>query len=207
MTTLLLAALALAHVDRGIASREQLPGVARGTALCPRPVALRVEFGAWSEPRPGSPHEFYAAVWTRGGRGAGGLDIYAAATAAAPRINRLCRRLAQRGRNSPAGLRAPLFYRFTDSQNAYFVDAGGNETAGSPTHIRSVNPIADRQPFGLRFQCDVARRVVVHTHALAAQGGHYLSVRTERSRKLLALAILRRSGDSWFRVSRACQPD
>lgn len=94
----------------------------------------------------------------------------------------------------------------TDSRNAYFVDAGGNETTGSPTHIRSVNPIADRQPFGLRFQCDVAQRVVVHIHALAGQGDHYLSVRAQRSRKLLAVAILRRSGDSSVRVSRTCQP-
>jgi hypothetical protein len=54
---------------------------------------------------------------------------------------------------------------------------------------------------------DVAQRIVVHTHALARQGGHYLSVRTERSRKLLALAIIRRSGDSLLRVSRICQPD
>jgi hypothetical protein len=203
---LLLAALAPALADGGAASSEQLPGVARGTALCPRPVALRLEFGAWSEPRPGSPHEFYAAVWTRGGRGAGGLDIYATATAAAPRINRLCRRVVQRGR-SPAALRAPLFYRFTDSHNAYFVDAAGAETPASPTHRGGVNPIADRHPFGLRFQCDVAQRVVVHTHALVGQGGHYLSVSTQRSRRLLAVAIIRRSGDSSFRVSRSCQPD
>jgi hypothetical protein len=207
LTTILGGALALVIVGSGASTSEQLPGVARGTAVCPRPIALRLEFGAWSEPRPGSPHEFYAAVWTRGGRGAGGLDIYAAATAAVPRINRLCRRVTQRGRTSLAALRAPLFYRFTDSKNAYFVDAAGTETAASPTHIRSVNPIADRQPFGLRFQCDVAQRVVVHTHALAGQGGHYLSVRTGRSRKLLALAILRPSGDSSFRVSRNCTPD
>jgi hypothetical protein len=206
-TTLILASLALSLVGGGTASREQLPGVARGTALCPAPLGLRIEFGAWSEPRPGSPHEFYAAVWTRGGRGAGGLDIYATATAAVPRINRLCRRVARRGGTSQAALRAPLFYRFTDSQNAYFVDAAGTETAASPTHRGSVNPIADRHPFGLRFQCEVTQRVVVHTHALAGQGGHYLSVRTERSRKLLALAILRRSGDSSFRVSRSCRPD
>jgi hypothetical protein len=207
VTPLIIASLALSLVGGGTSASEQLPGVARGTVLCPRPIALRLEFGAWSEPRPGSPHEFYAAVWTRGGRGAGGLDIYAAATAAAPRANRLCRRIVQRGANSPAALRAPLFYRLTDSQNAYFVDAAGNQTAGSPTHVRTVNPIADRHPFGLRFQCDVAQRVVVHTHALAGQGGHYLSVRTQRSRKLLAVAILRRSGDSSFRVSRSCQPD
>jgi hypothetical protein len=203
----LLGGCGLALVGAGSAGREQLPGVARGTALCPRPIALRLEFGAWSEPRPGSPHEFYAAVWTRGGRGAGGLDIYATATAAAPRINRLCRRIVQRGRNSSDALRAPLFYRFTDSLNAYFVDAAGTETPASPTHRGGVNPIADRQAFGLRFQCDVAQRVVVHTHALAGQAGHYLSVRTQRSRKLLAVAILRQSGDSSFRISRSCRPD
>jgi hypothetical protein len=199
--------LTLAIVEGGAATGEQLPGVARGTALCPAPLALRLEFGAWSEPQPGSAQEFYAAVWTRGGRGAGGLDIYATATAAAPRINRLCRRIVQRGRNSPAALRAALFYRMTESQNAYFVDTRGNQTAGSPTHIRTVNPIADRRAFGLRFQCDIAQRVVVHTHALAGQAGHYLSVRTQRSRKLLAVAILRRSGDSYFRVARSCQSD
>ena len=202
-----LTALALVVAGPGGAASEQLPGQSRGTALCPRPVALRLEFGAWSEPRPGSPHEFYAAVWTRGGRGAGGLDIYAAATAAAPRINRLCRRIPRRGVSSPAALREPLFYRFTDSLNAYFVDAGGNETAASPTHRGGVNPIADRNPFGLRFQCDVAQRIVVHAHALAGQRGHYLSVRAERSRRLLAVAILRRSGDSSFRVARSCRPD
>jgi hypothetical protein len=32
-------------------------------------------------------------------------------------------------------------------------------------------------------------------------------VRTQRSRKLLALAILKRSGESSFRVSRSCQQD
>jgi hypothetical protein len=207
VTTILSGALALVVVGGGAGTNEQLPRIARGTAVCPHPIALRVEFGAWSEPRPGSPHEFYSAVWTRGGRGAGGLDIYATATAAVPRINRLCRRVARRGGTSQAALRAPLFYRFTDSQNAYFVDAAGTETAASPTHRGSVNPIADRHPFGVRFQCDVTQRVVVHTHALAGQGGHYLSVRTERSRKLLALAILRRAGDSSFRVARSCRPD
>lgn len=104
-----LAAFALIVAGGSGAATEQLPRVARGTALCPLPVALRLEFGSWSEPRPGSPHEFFAAVWTRGGRG--------------------------------------------------------------------------------------------------AQGGHYLSVRTQRSRKLLALAILKRSGESSFRVSKSCSQD
>jgi hypothetical protein len=207
LITVLSGALALVIVGSGAGTSEQLPRLAQGTALCPPALALRLEFGAWSEPRPMSPHEFYAAVWTRGGRGAGGLDIYATATAETPRINRLCRRFAQRGRNSTAALRAPLVYRMTESGSAYFVDAGGNQTPGSATHLRVVNPIADRHPFGLRFQCDVTQRVVVHIHALAGQAGHYLSVRTQRSRRLLAVAILRRTGDSTFRISRSCQED
>jgi hypothetical protein len=202
--TALLAVLALAA--GGAATPEQLPRLARGTALCPRPVALRLEFGSWSEPRPGSPHEFFAAVWTRGGRGAGGLDIYAAVTPAASRINGLCKRIVQRGLGSPAALRAPLTYRLTDSGNAYFVDAHGAVTPGEP-HVVGVDPIAGRHASGVFFACDVAQRVVVHTHPLARDGGQYLSVRTQRSRKLLALAILKRSGESSFRVSRRCQQD
>jgi hypothetical protein len=201
-----LAALALAFVAAGRATSEQLPGVARGTALCPRPVALRLEFGSWSEPRQGSPHEFFAAVWTRGGRGQGGLDVYAAVTAGQSRINRLCKRIVQRGVSSPAALRAPLTYRMTESGNAYFVDSSGTVTPGSP-HVVGVDPIAARHAVGEIYECDVAQRVVVHTHPLAGQGGQYLSVRTQRSRKLLALAILKRSGDSYFRVSRNCRPD
>jgi hypothetical protein len=201
-----LAALALALVEGGTATSEQLPGLARGTALCPRPLALRLEFGSWSEPRPGSPHEFFAAVWTRGGRGAGGLDIYAAVTAGQSRIDRLCKRIVQRGVSSPAALRPPITYRLTDSGNAYFVDAHGAVTPGSP-HWCCVDPIAQRHASGVIFACDVAQRVVVHTHPLERQGGQYLSVRTQRSRKLLALAILRRSGESSFRVWRSCQQD
>jgi hypothetical protein len=202
----LVALLALALADGGAATPEQLPRLARGTALCPRPVALRLEFGSWSEPRPGSPHEFFAAVWTRGGRGPGGLDIYAAVTPAASRLNRLCKRIVQRGLSSPAALRAPFAYRLTDSGNAYFVDAGGAVTPGSP-HWCCVDPIAQRHASGVIFACDVAQRVVVHTHPLERQGGQYLSVRTQRSRKLLALAILKRSGESSFRVSKSCQQD
>src|SRR5687767_89294 len=120
-TTLSVAVLTLVLVDGGAATREQLPRLARGTALCPRPAALRVEFGSWSEPRPNSPHEFFAAVWTRGGSGAGGLDVYASVTPTASRINGLCKRIVQRGVSSVAALRAPLSYRITDSGNAYFV--------------------------------------------------------------------------------------
>jgi hypothetical protein len=201
-----LAVLALALVEGGTATSEQLPGLARGTALCPRPVALRLEFGSWSEPRPGSPHEFFAAVWTRGGRGAGGLDVYAAVTPAASRINRLCKRIVQRGLSSPAALGAPFTYRITDSGNAYFVDAGGAVTPGSP-HFAGVDPIANRHAVGITFECNVAQRIVVHTHPLERPGGQYLSVRTQRSRKLLALAILKRSGDSSFRISKSCRQD
>jgi hypothetical protein len=200
----LLAVLALALAHGGAATPEQLPRLARGTALCPRPAALRLELGSWSEPRPGSPHEFFAAVWTRGGRGAGGLDIYAAVTAGASRINGLCKRIVQRGLSSPAALRAPLTYRLTDSGNAYFMDAHGAVTPGEP-HVIGVDPIAGRHASGVIFACDVAPRVVVHTHPLDRQGGQYLSVRTQRSRKLLALAILKRSGESSFRVSKSCQ--
>jgi hypothetical protein len=205
-TTLLLVALALALVDGVTASSEQLPGVARGTALCPQPIGLRLEFGAWSKPRPNSPHEFFAAVWTRGGRGAGGLDIYAAATAGESRINRLCKRIVQRGVSSPRALRAPLRYQITESGNAYFVDAGGAVTPGT-AHWCCVDPIAERHAVSKIYECDAAQRIVVHTHILAGQRGHYLSVRAEQSRRLLALAILRSSGDSSFRVSRTCQPD
>jgi hypothetical protein len=201
-----LAAFALIVAGGSGAATEQLPRVARGTALCPRPVALRLEFGSWSEPRPGSPHEFFAAVWTRGGRGPGGLDIYAAVTPAASRMNRVCKRIVQRGVSSPAALRAPVTYRLTDSGNAYFVDSSGTVTPGSP-HVVGVDPIAQRHASGVIFACDVAQRVVVHTHPLERQGGHYLSVRTQRSRKLLALAILKRSGESSFRVSKSCSQD
>jgi hypothetical protein len=201
-----LAVLALALVEGGTATSEQLPGLARGTALCPRPVALRLEFGSWSEPRPGSPHEFFAAVWTRGGRGAGGLDVYAAVTPAVSRINRLCKRIVQRGLSSPAALGAPFTYRMTDSGNAYFVDAGGAVTPGSP-HFAGVDPIANRHAIGITFECSVGQRIVVHAHPLERQGGQYLSVRTQRSRKLLALAILKRSGDSSFRISKSCRQD
>jgi hypothetical protein len=168
---------------------------------------LNVEFGAWSEPRPGSPHEFYAAVWTQGGSGAGGLDIYAAATPTASRINGLCRRIVQRGVSSAAALRPPLIYRGTDSGNAYFVDSNGVVTPGSPLFPGRIDPIAERHGFGLGFSCSVAKRVVVHAHELGRQGGYYVSVRSERSRKLIALAILERSGDSSFRVSKGCQQD
>jgi hypothetical protein len=206
MAIVALAVLALAYAEAGTAERQQLPRLARGTALCPRPAALRVEFGSWSDPRPSSPHEFFAAVWTRGGSGEGGLDIYAAVTPTSSRINRLCRRIVQRGVSSPAALAAPLMYRMTDSGNAYFVDASGAVTPGSP-HVRSVDPIAARNAIGIAFECDVAQRVVVHTHPLPAQGGQYLSLRTQRSRKLLALATLRRSGESSFRVAKSCQRD
>jgi hypothetical protein len=201
------AAVALMLADGGAATREQLPALARGTALCPRPAALRLEFGSWSEPRPNSPHEFFAVVWTRGGRGEGGLDIYAAITPSASRINRLCRRISQRGVGSTAALRAPLSYRITDeSKNAYFVDASGAITPGSP-HVIGVDPIAERHAIGVIFECNVAQRVVVHARPLLRQAGQYLSVRVQRSRKLLALATLRRSGESSFRVSKSCQED
>jgi hypothetical protein len=204
--TLALAGLALALVEGGTARSEQLPAPARGTALCPRPVALRVEFGSWSEPRPGSPHEFFAAVWTRGGSGDGGLDVYASVTPTSSRINGLCKRIVQRGVSSVAALRARLSYRITDSGNAYFVDGRGAVTPGSP-HLYTLDPMAARNAIGITFECNVAQRVVVHTHPLPRQGGYYLSVRTQRSRKLLALAILKRSGESSFRVAKSCARD
>jgi hypothetical protein len=204
MAIVALAVLALAYAEAGTAERQQLPRLARGTALCPLPAALRLEFGSWSEPRPNSPHEFFAVVWTRGGSGQGGLDIYAAVTPTSSRINGLCRRIVQRGVSSSAALRPPLSYRMTESQNAYFVDTGGAITPGSP-HVIGVDPIAQRHAIGIVFECNVTQRVVVHTHPLPRQGGQYLSVRTQRSRKLLALATLRRSGESSLRVAKSCQ--
>jgi hypothetical protein len=201
-----LTALALVLVEGGTATSEQLPGIAGGTALCPPPAALRLEFGSWSEPRAGRRDTFFAAVWTLAGRGEGGVDIYAAVTPGESRINRLCKRIAQRGVSSRVALRAALGYRITDSGNAYFVDARGTVTPGS-LHTCCVDPIAARRAVGLIFECDVAGRVVVHTHPLAGQGGQYLSVRTHRSRKLIALAILKQSGRSSFRVARSCRPD
>jgi hypothetical protein len=94
----------------------------------------------------------------------------------------------------------------SDSGNAYFTDARGTVTPGSP-HFAGVDPLAGRHAVGLVFACDIAQRVVVHTHPLAGQGGQYLSVRTQRSRKLLALAILKRSGESSFRVAKSCRQD
>jgi hypothetical protein len=205
-TVALLGGLALALVDGGAASREQLPGPGRGTALCPRPAALRIEFGSWSEPRPESPHEFFAAVWTRGGRGTGGSDIYATVTSGESRISRLCRRIVQRGVSSVTKLRAALSYRMTASGNAYFVDSRGTVTPGSP-HVRSINPLAERHASSVAFTCNVTQRVVVHTHPLERGGGQYLSVRTQPTRTLLALAILNRSGNSTFRSARSCQQD
>lgn len=86
------------------------------------------------------------------------------------------------------------------------LDGRGAVTPGSP-HLRSIDPLAERSAIGITFECNVAQRVVVHTHPLPRQGGHYLSVRTQRSRKLLALAILKRSGESSFRVSKGCERD
>jgi hypothetical protein len=94
----------------------------------------------------------------------------------------------------------------TDSGNAYFVDSRGAVTPGSP-HLRSLNPMAERNAVGITFECNVAQRVVVHARPLDRQGGQYLSVRTQRSRRLLALAILRPSGESLFRVGKGCERD
>jgi hypothetical protein len=145
-------------------------------------------------------------LWTRAGRGQGGIDVYAAVTPTETRINRLCKRIVQRGVSSTTGLHRPLIYRITDSGNGYFVDGRGAVTPGS-AHWCCVDPVAERHAVSVIFECDVIARVVVHTHPLARQGGHYLSVRTEPSRKLLALAVLKGSGDSSFRVSRSCRPD
>ena len=145
--TALLATVTLVFVEGGAARSGQLPASARGTAVCPRPVALRVEFGSWSEPRPNSPHEFFAAVWTRGGSGEGGIDVYASATPTTSRINSLCKRIVQRGVSSTAALRARLSYRMSDSGNAYFVDARGAVTPGSP-HLYGLDPLTRRNAVG-----------------------------------------------------------
>ena len=135
------------------------------------------------------------------------MDIYAWATPTTSQINRICRRIVQRGVSSSAALRAPLSYRLADSGNAYFVDGQGAVTPATAVFRGRLDLIAQRHASAVAFSCSVAQRVVVHIHPLPQQGGHYLSVRAERNRKLLALAILKRAGDSSFRVARGCEQD
>ena len=197
----------LAFATLALAARD----ASRPPAVCPRfDEFVRLEFGDWGGAGTPIPtRRAFALAGSTGANRPGGFMIFGSATAASATTDRACRRTRVLPNPSRARLSQPFAYRRTESGNAYFVAGDGTTLVGEalrpPGH--STDPLTSREAHGVSFRCAVGAAVtivIVDSRDRAGRVvGSYFSARV--GRELLGTAILRRDGDSLFRISRRCE--
>jgi hypothetical protein len=183
----------------------------RPPAVCPRfDEFVRLEFGEWGGAGTSIPARTgFALAGSKGANRPGGFMIFGSATAASATTDRACRRTRVLPNPSRERLSRPFLYRRTESGNVYFVAGDGTTLPGErlrpPGH--NTDPLTNRQAWGVSFRCAAGAAVtivIVDSRDRAGRVvGSYFSARV--GRELLATAVLRRGGDSFFRVSRKCE--
>jgi hypothetical protein len=183
----------------------------RPPAVCPRlNDFVRVEFGDWGgEGTPIPARRGFALAGSEGANRPGGFMIFGSATAATATTDRACRRTRVLANPSRERLSKPFLYRRTKSGYTYFEASDRTRLFGerlrAPGHIG--DPLTNREAWGVSFRCAARGPVtIVIVDSRDAAGrvvGSYFSARV--GRELLGTAVLRRAGNSFFRVSRRCE--
>jgi hypothetical protein len=167
---------------------------------------FEIGFGKWGGPGTSTRPEFFALAGGQGANRPGGYLTYGFATPTRAGTDVACRRATPRPNPSRRRLSKPFRYRESASGNVYFTGSGGRQLLADRISWGTIDA-TDRGSYGVRFRCAFGRRLaVVVTDSRDRAGrvvGSYFSVRF--GRELLATAVLREQGDSFFRISSRCQ--
>jgi hypothetical protein len=201
--TFLLALLAGAAVVP--ASAPGRPDASSRSVLCPRITRIfEIGFGKWGGEGTSIKREFFALAGGDGANRPGGYLTYGLATATRADTDRACRPARLRPNPSRRRLSKPFRYRETANGNVYF--SGGRQLVADRLVWGAIDA-TDRQSYGVRFRCASGGEfAVLITDSRDRAGrvvGTYFSVRFRH--ELLATAVLREQGDSFFRISSRCQ--
>jgi hypothetical protein len=166
---------------------------------------FEIGFGKWGGPGTGTKNEFFALAGGTGASRPGGYVTYGLATPTRADTDDSCRRVRLRPNPSRRRLSKPFRYRETSNGNVYFTGSGGRLIADRISW--GTIDATDRESVGVRFQCAFGGRfAVLITDSRDRAGrvvGSYFSVRF--GRELLATAVVREQGESFFRISSRCQ--
>jgi hypothetical protein len=177
----------------------------RPTVLCPAlKDAVDVAFGAWGGEGTQIRREQFALAGNEGANRPGGYMIYGSATPTRATTDQACRRAVARPNPDRRRLSGPFSYRKA-GQNVYFAARDGTRLIPEWLILGTID-FTDRMRFGVRFRCPVRSAItILITDSRDRAGrvvGTYFSVRV--GRELLATAVLRQQGESFFRISSRC---
>jgi hypothetical protein len=167
---------------------------------------FEIGFGKWGGAGTSIKREFFALAGGDGANRPGGYLNYGLATPTRADTDASCRRTTLRPNPSRRRLSKPFRYRETSNGNVYFAGGGARQLVADRLWWGAIDP-TDRESYGVRFRCASGGRfAVLITDSRDRAGrvvGTYFSVR--RGRELLATAILREEGESFFRISSGCE--
>lgn len=180
----------------------------RPPVACPRLLdKVWIDFGEWGGPGTGIARERFALTGSKGANRPGGFMIFGSATPTRATTDRACRRTSVLPNPSRQRLSRPFTYRRTSNGNVYFAASDGRQVPGERLHPGGVDPVISRLAWGITYSCLVGTRVtVLITDSRDRAGrvvGSYFSARV--GRELLATAVLREQGESFFRISSRCE--
>lgn len=203
--TFLLALLAGTVVVPASAPAE--PEAASPSVVCARITrTFEIGFGKWGGQGTSIKAEFFALAGGAGADRPGGYLTYGLATPTRAATDQSCRRTTLRPNPSRRRLSKPFRYRETSNGNVYFRDGGGRQLIADRISWGTIDE-TDRLSVGVRFRCAFGARLsVLITDSRDRSGrvvGSYFSVRF--GRELLATAVLREGGGSFFRISSRCK--
>jgi hypothetical protein len=173
--------------------------------VCPRlRPSVELAFGMWGGPGTSLQREQFALVGSWGADRYGGYAIFGAATPTKAYRDPACARSSSPPDAGSDGL--AQVYRFRKAgNNAYFVGADGDRLIGELLHPRTVSALHVREPSAVGFTCVTTGRVIVRLKDVK-EGARSVGteLRVFDSRKLLGVAVVRKSGASYFRVASSC---
>lgn len=195
-----------------VASMVPASAPARTDASVPSVVCARVTrtfeigFGKWGGSGTSIKREFFALAGGDGANRPGGYLTYGFATPTRAATDGSCRRTTPRSKPSRGRLSKPFSYRETANGNVYFRGGGGRQLIADRLSWGTIDE-TDRMSVGVRFRCAFGTRLaVLITDSRDRSGrvvGSYFSVLF--GRELLATAVLREQGESFFRISSRCE--
>jgi hypothetical protein len=199
--------LALVAATAAVAgSAPATSDVSTASVVCTRiSRTFEIGFGKWGGAGTGTKSEFFALAGGTGAKRPGGYVTYGLATPTRADTDDSCRPARLRPNPSRRRLSRPFRYRETSNGNVYFTGSGGRLIADRISW--GTIDATDRESVGVRFQCASGGRFsVLITDSRDRAGrvvGSYFSVRF--GRELLATAVLREQGQSFFRISSRCE--
>jgi hypothetical protein len=183
------------------------PDASSPSVVCTRITrTFEIGFGKWGGAGTSTKSEFFALAGGPGANRPGGYLNYGLATPTRADTDDSCRRATLRPNPSRRRLSKPFRYRETSNGNVYFTDSAGRQIVAERVSWGTIDA-TDRESSAVRFRCASGGRfAVLITDSRDRAGqvvGSYFSVRF--GRELLATAVLREQGQSFFRISSRCE--